>query len=81
VGDIFQPWHLIVICVLIVLVLSLAKPIAFVVSLAKKDKNAIKTAGTPPSSAELPAEKFCTECGGKIMRRAELCPLCGCRVA
>jgi hypothetical protein len=32
-------------------------------------------------SENLPPEKFCVECGGKIMRQAEICPLCGCRVA
>ena len=25
--------------------------------------------------------KFCKECGKQIKRRAELCPLCGCRQA
>lgn len=27
----------------------------------------------------LPETKFCSECGQKIKRRAEICPLCGCR--
>jgi Sec-independent protein translocase protein TatA len=81
VGDIFQPWHLIVVAVLIAFVVSVAKLIAFAGSLAKKGKNTVNTAGTPSPSTELSAEKFCTECGGKIMRRAEICPLCGCRVA
>ena len=29
---------------------------------------------------DLPQMKFCSECGKQILRRAEVCPLCGCRV-
>jgi hypothetical protein len=33
----------------------------------------------PAGPALGPDRKFCTECGQRILRKAEICPYCGCR--
>ncbi len=33
----------------------------------------------PPGTPEGPGMKFCKDCGKQIMRKAEICPHCGCR--
>jgi hypothetical protein len=36
---------------------------------------------TNSADVDTPQYKFCSECGKQILRRAEICPLCGCRVS
>lgn len=73
-GDLLQPWHILVI-------LGIMAVIAFI---AVKNRQA-KTTPTRPQGQSpaidpaLPELKFCSECGQQIKRRSEICPLCGCR--
>ena len=77
--ELFQPWHLILLIGFFVVV-----PILLI---TKRGNGRLRQqAASRPISPEpiansaLPMHKFCSECGKQILRRAEICPLCGCRV-
>jgi hypothetical protein len=88
-GDLFQPWQIIIVFLLIIFFV-----IKFVVKrtpsylqglkdVAKPTPEQLKSSGFQtnlPQDADLPTHKFCSECGKQILRRAEICPMCGCRV-
>jgi len=70
-GDLLQPWHLLVLAVFAGIILFLR----FLFKAARM-ASAVPRSHVDPN---LPPRKFCSECGGEIARRAEICPLCGCR--
>ena len=76
-GEFFLPSHLIILAVVFVIFMI----ILFFLSKAAKGfstrSSNEQTASPTPSSSH----KFCSECGKQILRNAEICPFCGCRVA
>jgi hypothetical protein len=82
-GELFTPTHLIVIFIF-----------AGIFFIAKGGLKALRGKATAaqgqtqdssvrtalPDVGNLPIHKYCSECGKQILRRAEICPLCGCRV-
>jgi hypothetical protein len=82
VGDLFQPIHIVVIAGIIVVVV-LARKGYFSGRSGRQaqfqGQNQSPRLQQATEDSDLPALKYCTECGKQIKRRAEICPLCGCR--
>lgn len=81
-GELFTPMHLIVLLV----VFGIPGLILVAVIKGLKEFSAERrfeptVSPPPPPAIDMPTHKFCSECGQQILRRAEICPLCGCRVA
>ena len=76
--ELFQPWHLIIIMLLIG---------AGIVALKAIRASAMPRVGPPATAVSADdfgtssAMKFCSECASQIPRDATLCRKCGCRVA
>jgi hypothetical protein len=75
-GDLLQPWHLIVIIGFIALIVAAVK---LPKALAKPMQSISQGPEVTVPDPTLPALKYCTECGQQIKRQADICPLCGCR--
>lgn len=83
-GDLLQPWHILLIFAVIAVVIVVRKTQA-----SKKASGISNLQGAvpgqlgqgPSDDPTLPELKYCSECGQQIKRRAEICPLCGCRQA
>jgi hypothetical protein len=74
-GDLLQPWHLIVLIGIIILIANRKGLMALATPTQSHSHNPNQLGSDPM----LPELKFCTECGQQIKRQAEICPLCGCR--
>lgn len=82
-GDILQPWHVIVVAIIVALFLARKGVFSGRSGGQERFQNQHQRLHLHESteSTQLPELKYCSECGKQIKRRAELCPLCGCRQA
>lgn len=83
-GDFLQPAHIITIAVIVVAVV-LARKGYFSGKAGRQVQfqyqNQSPRLLQATEDPDLPELKYCSECGKQIKRRAEICPLCGCRQA
>lgn len=84
-GDLLQPVHIVVLLIFVGVVV-------FVVRGNRRSSQPTGSSQLPQQpqaligpranlDPTLPELKYCSECGQQIKRRAEICPLCGCRQA
>lgn len=84
-GDLLQPVHIVVLLIFVGVVV-------FVVRGSRRSSQPTGSSQSPQQphaqieprvdlDPAVPELKYCSECGKQIKRRAEICPLCGCRQA
>ena len=74
-GDLLQPWHAVVILAIII------GAVVFLKRSRATTESHNSVLPLESTGSTLPESKYCSECGKQIKRRAEICPLCGCRQA
>lgn len=84
-GDLLQPVHIVVLLIFVGVVV-------FAIRSSRRSSHPIGSSQSPQQphaqigpgadlAPTMPELKYCSECGQQIKRRAEICPLCGCRQA
>jgi Zinc finger, C3HC4 type (RING finger) len=80
-GELFAPGHLIILAGVFGILAMIIVFSLFKVAKAFSARSSNEQTANPAPSIDMSSHKFCSECGKQILRRAEICPLCGCRVA